>query len=77
MARARASPASRPRPAAASRRPTTPCVSIREVTVSGPTHVMRAGQTRTALVSRTSASAISAPRTICPAGPPSAAAGAP
>ena len=57
--------------------PDTPCVSMSDVTVSGPTQVMRAGQTRMALVSRTSPSAISAPRTICPAGPPSAGAGAP
>ena len=54
-----------------------PCASMSEVTVSGPTQVIRAGQIRTALVSRTSARASSAPRTIWPAGPASAAAGVP
>ena len=54
-----------------------PCASMSEVTVSGPTHVRRAGQSRTAVVSVTSARASSAPRTIWPGGPDSGAAGVP
>ena len=46
-----------------------PCASISEVIVSGPTHVIRAGQSRTAVVSRTSSIASSVPRTIWPTGP--------
>ena len=47
------------------------------VIVSGPTQVIRAGQMRTAVVSRTSAIARSAPRSIWPAGPASGGAGEP
>ena len=64
-----ASPARRARPVAASCRGAVPCASMSEVIVSGPTQVIRAGQSRTAVVSRTSASASSAPRTIWPTGP--------
>ena len=55
-----ASPARRAMPAAGRRRRSVPCASMSEVTVSGPTQVMRAGQSRTAVVSLTSASASSA-----------------
>ena len=54
-----------------------PCASISEVIVSGPTHVIRAGQSRTAVVSRTSFIASSVPRTIWPTGPVSGRAGEP
>ena len=54
-----------------------PCASISEVMVSGPTHVIRAGQSRTAVVSLTSAIASSVPRTIWPTGPASGGAGEP
>ena len=50
---------------------------MRVVIVSGPTQVSRAGQSRTAVVSRTSAIASSAPRSIWPAGPASSGAGEP
>ena len=48
-----------------------------EVIVSGPTQVIRAGQSRTAVVSRTSSIASSVPRTIWPTGPASGRAGEP
>ena len=72
----------RPARLAVPRRPqdlarSVPCASISEVIVSGPTQVIRAGQSRTALVSWTSAIASSAPRTIWPAGPASGGAGEP
>src|SRR6185436_2877503 len=52
-----------------------PWSSIREVTVSGPTQVIRAGQMRAPSVSATAPPATSAPRAIWAAGPPSAGAG--
>jgi uncharacterized protein involved in response to NO len=52
-------------------------ILCREVMVSGPTQVMRAGQSRTPVVSLTSAIASSAPRTIWPTGPLSDGAGEP
>ena len=41
-----------------------PCASMSEVTVSGPTQTIRAGQSSAAVRSWTSASASSMPRTI-------------
>ena len=48
-----------------------------EVTVSGPTQVIRAGQSSAALTSATWSIASSIPRTICPTGPASGGAGVP
>ena len=54
-----------------------PWASMSEVIVSGPTQVIRPGQSRTAVVSRISAIASSVPRIIWPTGPASGGAGEP
>ena len=53
-----------------------PCASISDVMVSAPTQIIRAGHSRAAVVSRTSAAAASMPWIIWPRGPSSCGAGA-